>query len=149
MDASIFGALAAVCGSLVGGLATFATAWITQRTSSRRELVRAEIRKRELLYGRFISECSRLIMDSLVRALERPEAMLPIYALLNRIRLTASDDVLVEAEQIMRRITEQYFSPNLSQDELRALVVSQGSADPLKPFGEVCRVELTSMHKAV
>ena len=49
----------------------------------------------------------------------------------------------------MKRITEQYFSPNLSLEELRALVESGGDADPLKPFGEACRAELKSMHTAV
>ena len=34
-------------GSLVGGSATVATAWITQRTLSKRELISAEIRKGE------------------------------------------------------------------------------------------------------
>jgi hypothetical protein len=56
MDPAIVSAMAAVLGSLVGGSATVATAWITQRTLSKRELIRAEIRKRERLYGQFISE---------------------------------------------------------------------------------------------
>ena len=149
MDASIISALAAVAGSLTGGLATFATAWVTQRTHSKRELIRAEIRKRETLYGEFISECSRLFMDSLVHTLDQPEAMLPVYALINRIRVSASDAVLAEAAKILKRLTEQYFSPNLSLEELRALVESGSDADPLKRFGEACRVELKSMRTAV
>jgi hypothetical protein len=149
MDPTIISALAAVLGSLTGGFATFATAWITQRTSSKRELVRAEISKRETLYGDFIGECSRLFMDSLVRTLEKPEAILPVYALLNRIRVSASNAVLAEAEKLLRRITEQYFSPNLSLEGLRALVESGSDVDPLKSFGEACRAELKSMHTAL
>ena len=149
MDASIISALAAVAGSLTGGLATFATAWVTQRTHSKRELIRAEIRQRETLYGEFICECSRLFMDSLVHTLDKPEAMLPVYALLNRIRVSASDPVLAEAGKILKRLAEQYFSPNLSLEELRALVESGSDADPLKPFGKACRVELKSMRTAV
>lgn len=149
MDASIVSGLAAVLGSLTGGFATFATAWITQRTSSKREFVRAEICKRETLYGEFICECSRLLMDSLARTLDKPDAVLPLYALVNRIRVSASDAVLAEAERMLIRITAQYFSPNLSVDEVRALVESGSDADPLKPFGEACRVELRSMHTAV
>jgi len=42
--------MAAVLGSLVGGSATIATAWITQRTSTKRELIRQELRKRETLF---------------------------------------------------------------------------------------------------
>lgn len=150
MDAAIVSAMAAVLGSLVGGSATVATAWITQRTLSKRELMGAEIRTRETLYGEFIRACSKLVIDSFERALDKPETLLPAYELLNRIRLGASDAVLAQAEQVLQRITEQYFSPNLSLEELRALVRSGGAnADPLSSFGEACRVELKSMRAAV
>jgi hypothetical protein len=150
MDATIISAMAAVLGSLVGGSATVATSWVTQRTLSKRELVGAEIRTRESLYGEFIRACSKLVVDSLERTLDKPETLLPIYELLNRIRLCASDTVLAEAEQVLQRITEQYFAPNLSVDEIRALVRSGGTnADPLKSFGEACRVELKSIRAAV
>jgi hypothetical protein len=46
------------------------------------------------------------------------------------------------------QITEQYFSPNLSVEAMRALVLS-GSPDPLKSFGEACRIELKSMRATV
>jgi hypothetical protein len=145
MDAPIVSALAAVFGSMVGGSSTVATAWVTQRTQSKRELIGAEISKRETLYGEFISEASRLFMNSLMRELDKPQAMLPVYALLNRIRVSASDAVLVEAERLLVRMTEQYFSPNLSVEQLRALIESGSDADPLKPFGQACRTELESM----
>ena len=143
MDPVIVSALAAVLGSLVGGAATFATAWVTQRTLSKRELIAAEIRTRETLYGEFISACSKLVVDSFERTLDNPETLLPAYELLNRIRLCASDAVLIQAEQVLQRITEQYFSPNLSVDEIRALVRSgKADADPLRSFGEACRLEI-------
>jgi hypothetical protein len=65
MDATIISAMAVVLGSLVGGSATVATSWITQRTLSKPELIAAEIHTRETLYGEFIRECSKLVMDSL------------------------------------------------------------------------------------
>ena len=122
MDATIVSAMAAVFGSLVGGSATVATAWVTQKTLSKRELIGAEIRRRETLYGEFIREGSRLVMDSFVRTLDKPEMLLSLYELLNRIRLSASDAVLAEADHVLRQITEQYFSTNLSVEEMRELV---------------------------
>ena len=146
MDPGIVSALAAVLGSLVGGTATFATAWVTQRTLRKRELIAGEIRTREMLYGEFIRACSKLVVDSFERALDKPETLLPAYELLNRIRLCASDAVLSQAEQVLQRITEQYFSPNLSVDEIRALIRSgKTDADPLKSFGEACRLEIKSL----
>jgi hypothetical protein len=53
MDSAIVSAMAAVLGTLVGGSATVATAWITQKTTSKRELVQDEMHKRETLYGEF------------------------------------------------------------------------------------------------
>lgn len=141
MESPILGALAGVLGALVGASATIATTWITQKTLSKRELIRADIDKREMLYGQFIGECSKLIIDAFEHTLEGPETLLPAYALLNRIRLSASEAVLNEAERIVVLITEQYFSPNLSPEDMRALARSLEN-DPLKPFGEACRVEL-------
>ncbi len=145
MNTVVVSTMAGVLGSIVGGSATVATAWITQKTLNKRELTGAEIRKREMLYGEFITECTKLVMDSFARTLDNPETLLSAYALLNRIRLAASDAVLMEAEQIVRWITEQYFAPNLSLEEMRALVRS-GNDDPLKSFGEACRAELKSFH---
>jgi hypothetical protein len=107
MDATIVTGMAGVFGSLVGGSATVATAWVTQRTLSKRELLGAEIRKREMLYGEFISACSKLVIDSFARTLDKPETLLPAYEVLNRIRLSASDAVLAQAEEVLLRITEQ------------------------------------------
>ena len=57
--------------------------------------------------------------------MDKPETLLPVYEVLNRIRLCSSDAVLAEGEQVLQRITEQYFSPNLSVEELRALFEKQ------------------------
>lgn len=145
MDTMTLSALSGVLGSLVGGSATIATGWITQNRLNKRVLIRGELRKRELLYGEFIGECARLLVDAFMHTLDKPETLLPAYALINRIRLSGSSAVLAEAENLLRRITQQYFSSNLTVDEMRQLALSQDS-DPLKAFGEACRVELKSMH---
>ena len=143
MDTATASALAAVLGSLVGGSATIATGLFTHRTTRRKE-IHQELRIRERLYGEFISECSRLAIDSLSHGIEKPEQIWSAYALLNRIRLSASEPVLAEAEAALKRITEQYFSPNVSLHEFRALALSP-EADPLKSFGEACRTELKAI----
>ena len=149
MDSTLITAMAGVLGSLVGGSATVATTWVTQRTLSKRELLRTEIRRRESLYGQFISECSKRVIDSFERTLDKSENLLSMYELLNRIRLCASDAILREAEQVLKLITEQYFSSNLSLEEVRALVRRGGNEDPLRRFAEACRSELKSMRSAV
>lgn len=148
MDATLLTSMAGVLGSLVGGSATVATTWITQRTASRKELIQGDIKKREMLYGEFIAECAKLIFDAFTHALDKPETLLPLYALINRIRLRASAPVLAEAEKLLRRITEQYFASNLTVDQMRELARS-ADADPIKAFGEACRAELKSIRARV
>ena len=144
MDTVLLTGMSGVLGSLVGGSATVATAWITQKTANRRDLIQTEVRKRETLYGEFIGECAKLLFDAFGHTLEKPEILLSLYALINRIRLSASAAVLVEAEHLLGRITDQYFSKNLTVDEMRELARAEG-ADPLKAFGEACRAELKAM----
>jgi hypothetical protein len=148
MDTTILTGMAGVLGSLVGGSATVATAWITQRTLNRRELLAGETSKRESLYGEFINECSARALHSFENTLDKSETLLSIYALLNRIRICASDAVLHEAERALASIAEQYFSPNLSLEQMRALVRDGAKTDPLRGFAEACRAELRSLHTA-
>jgi len=144
MDTALIGALSAVLGSLVGGSASVATTWMAQKTLNRREVLREELRKREALYGEFIGECAKLFMDAFTHNLENLDSLLPVFALVNRIRLCASREVLAEAERVLTRITDQYFAKNLTVEELRELVHTE-QADPLRDFGEACRAELKSL----
>ena len=148
MDSAIVSVMAGVLGSLVGGSAAVGTAWVTQKTVSQRELIQDEMRKREALYGEFIAECAKLLIHAFTHTLDKPDTLLPLYALINRIRLSASQPVLAEAERLLRRITEQYFSRNLTLEEMLELTRSE-SADPLKSFGEACRLELKSIRARV
>ncbi len=145
MDTTIVTALAGIFGSLSGGSASVATAWIAQNTRNKRAAVRSELAKREALYGEFINECSKRVMDSLERNLDRPDTLLSIYALLNRIRLCASGAVLAQAQELVKFIMEQYFAPNVSVQEFHERV-QKHSIDPLKAFSEACRRELMSMN---
>jgi hypothetical protein len=144
MDTTIVSALAGIFGSLSGGSASVAATWMAQNTRNKREARRAELAKRETLYGEFINECSKSVMDSLERNLDKPQTLLSIYALLNRIRLCASDAVLTQAVDLVKFIMDQYFAPNVSVEEFHERV-QNGRIDPLKAFSETCRCELMSM----
>ncbi len=142
MDLGFLTALSGLMGTVVGATVTVAN----QRIQNRRELVREDIQKHEALYGEFVAECARLIVDSLQHELAKPETLLPAYALLNRIRLCASDEVLSAAKLLLDRISDQYFAPNLSVTEVRELARS-AEADPLRVFGEACRREIMGRRK--
>lgn len=139
-------ATAALLGSLLGGSATIATAWITQRWSARRERLRDEIQQREHLYSEFVGEVSKLAIDSFLNRLESAEKVFPSFALLNRIRICASPEVLAAAEHTVTRISDQYFSENLTLEQLREMGRSHPES-PLKEFSEACRAELDELRR--
>jgi hypothetical protein len=56
MDPAILSASAAVLGSLAGGSASLATAWMNQRVQGKRVTAQIETRKREQLYADFLTE---------------------------------------------------------------------------------------------
>lgn len=146
MDPAILTASAAVLGSLAGASASLVTAWLNQRAQGRRASIHAEIHKRELLYAEFITECSKLVIDSLEHALERPQTLQPVYTLVNRIRLTSGDAVLDAAEAAMREIVAAYQAPNVPIEKIREMSLSEVH-DPLRAFSEACRHELKSFQQ--
>ena len=146
MDRALLSALSAILGSLVGGSASILTAWLTQRTQGRRESIMTEVRKREAVYAEFIAEGSKLLVRGLEHDLEDPERLNALYAMQNRIRLFASEEVLVQADRAVTQVIETYFSPNLSPEELRKILVTRPH-DPLKEFSEACRRELRKLQR--
>ena len=87
-------AMAALFGSLVGALGSSVSTWITQRHADRRDLLARRIFYRVQLYSDFITESTRVLVDALENNFQDPDKLIPAYALLSRIRLTASEEVL-------------------------------------------------------
>jgi hypothetical protein len=65
MDAAYLSALSALGGAKIGGLASFGSSWLTQRTQLRFAHHEAIKAKREALYAEFIEEAARLYGDAL------------------------------------------------------------------------------------
>ena len=148
MDTTIVTALAGIVGSLCGGSASFATAWVTHKTRAKREGVRAELTSEKRFTANSSTNARRVLWIHSSEISTSRKRLLSIYALLNRIRLCASDAVLTQAVELVRFIMEQYFSPNVSIEEFHQRV-HDGHIDPLKAFSEACRRELISMHAQV
>jgi hypothetical protein len=144
MDANLVTALAAVVGSCAGASATIVATWIAQRAQAEREEIAMRLRARESLYGKFITEASRLAVDAADHSLDGPGKLVKLYALLGRIRLLAGQTVLTEAEACCRRIVELYSSPNMTMEQVSAAVAEE-QFDPLKGFSIACRRELREL----
>src|SRR5262249_40853583 len=144
MDSNIVSALSAVLGSVVAGSASIASSWFTLHIQNRRERVRTEVQKRETLYAEFIAESSKLVIDSLDHTLDNPEAIVQVYSLQNRIRLTSTDAVVNAADAAVKRILKRYFAPKMTQEELHAYALSSHQ-EPLEEFAKACRKELADL----
>ena len=142
IDSTIVTAGAAVMGSLVGGLASLASTWFTQRYQGRRDYLARQVARRETLYADFISEAARLYSDALVTHLKQPEDMAKLWSMVARIRLSGSMAVVAEAENILRLIGGQFLSENLTEEQIHGTAAKE---DPLKSFGEACRAELVTI----
>src|SRR2546429_9879274 len=84
MDAAYISALAALAGSAIGGLTSFATSWTTQQAQARAQRIAAEREGRAALFGRFLDEAARLYADALQNRRDEVTALMNIYALTNR-----------------------------------------------------------------
>ena len=142
MDAAYISALAALAGSAIGGLTTFATSWTTQQAQTRAQRVANEKEKREAMFGKFLDEAAKLYADALLNKREdAPALMIGIYALANRIRLNSSTRVVERADVLTQIIMDAYLSPNITLQEVRNKWIEQ-HVDPLRDFSEACREEL-------
>jgi hypothetical protein len=144
MNTTLIGALAAFGGSSIGAIAPVLSSYVLQRSVAQREMSSREIALREGLYSDFIKEASHLYLVSLTHVLEDLDDLVPLYALVSRIRLFASEPVVLAAEDLVKRIVEHYGNRNLTVEEIRAAALS-ATADPLDVFSFACRKELRDL----
>lgn len=149
MDTTLLTTLAALGGSLVGGGTTMATAWLTQRYGARGKRIREEIARREGLYGAFIDEASKRIVDAVEHEIDEAAQVVPLFALFCRIQLVCSPSVLHAAERVVRTTAAIYANPSM---RLKDLMVAQnigsgGGDDVVAAFSRACRDELEGLKR--
>ena len=81
MDAAYVSAFAALAGTAIGGLASFATSWTTQQAQARAQRFAAEREARAALFGKFLGEAAKLYSDALQNRRDDITGMIDIYAL--------------------------------------------------------------------
>ena len=151
MNPAWISAFSAIMGSLVGASTSVVTTYLSQRSQSRRDFLNKQVSQRETLYCEFINEAARLFAESLQHQFERTESLINIYALLNRIRLNSSEEVVRAAMTTIDDIVASYNRPNLTAEQLRAFTPEElhsraDKSDPLRKFGEACRKELKTIY---
>src|SRR5215813_12192379 len=112
MDASFLAAIAALAGSAIGGLTSFASTWLTQHHQDRVKWLSEEKIRRQKLYKQFIDEASKLYADALVHDQAEVSALVGVYALISRMRVVSSSAVIEKADAVVLLIIDTYFKPN-------------------------------------
>jgi hypothetical protein len=141
MDGAYISAFAALAGTAIGGLASFATSWTTQQAQTRAQRRATERDARAALFGRFLDEAAKLYSDARQSSRDDMTGLIGIYALTNRIRLVSSPQALESADTVCRIIVDAYLAPNITMEEMRANWIDR-HVDPLRDFSEACRQEL-------
>ena len=141
LDPAYISAFSGLAGAAIGGLASFSTSWATQRAQIRHSHSEAERARLEALYSEFIAESARLVADALSHQKDDVADMVGLYALVGRMRLVSSLDVVEAAERIILGIIATYQGPNLALHEMHEYV-RQGRMNYLVEFGEAARADL-------
>ena len=152
MDSAYISALAALAGATIGGLTSFATSWLTQRTQLRhahREAERAELKT---LYQDFMTEASRLFVEAM-RAktddINDISGLVGLHAMIGRMRLVSDQPVIDAAMRAEKAIVDTYLGPDRTIRELMDYARNQGKTNFLVEFSAACRKDLAARATAI
>ena len=140
MNTAYISALSALAGSCIGAMASLGASWLAQRYQDQSQRVARNKERRERIFGEFIDQASRSFADALTHQLEDPSKLVPLYATVGKLRLYASRETVACADEVMSRIVEAYYSPNL--DFKNQQIRNPESYDVLRAFIEACQAEL-------
>ncbi len=148
MNPAYISALAALAGAIIGGLTSFATSWLTQRTQLRHAHREAERVELKALYSDFITEASRLFVDALTHQAEEFTGLVGLYAMAGRMRLVSDQTVIDAATRAKDAIIETYLGPDYTVRELMDHA-RQGKISFLVEFSAACRRDLAARATAI
>ncbi len=147
---SMFGAVAALTGSVVGACASVAATFVGQRIQFRGARVAAELDEHEELYGRFVEKAVPLFVEAIDCSAIDPGKLMLLYAIVARIRLTANGEVLRAAEDVGKQLLDAYERPPENTAAVLARYVKgDRSVDPLREFTEACRRERARVVRSI
>jgi hypothetical protein len=141
MDAAYFSAFAALAGSVIGGLTSLGTSWLTQRSQLGAQRFARNLERRETLYKDFINEASRLYADAFEHDQTELSNLVKLFAMISQMRVVSSPAIVEDADRVARLIMETYVSPNKTFGDFEGALNSH-VVDPLRRFSEACREEL-------
>lgn len=144
MDPAYLSALAALAGSLIGGMTSLGTSWLSKRVEFTSEQLAHSLIRREQLYRDFIEEASRWYAHAYENNDPALSNFVRLYALVSQMRVVSGTAVVESADTVVRRIIETYRAPNRGFSTVVELL-DDAAMNPLAAFANACREELLSL----
>jgi len=143
MDPAYLSAAAALGGTVVGGLTSALTTWVSQRTQAKAALIAREISRRDELYKEFITAASKAFGDAVVSNEPQIADLVALYAMVCRMRVQSSPQTIACAEKVMDLTINTYLAPNKTIKELNEMLGrNKTEIDLLRDFSEAARADL-------
>ena len=149
MEVGYISALSVLAGSAVGGFASAATTWLTQRGQARAGQLVHELERREDLYRDFITTASTVYGDALTSNEPQLPELVALYAMISRMRVLSAPRTVQCADRVMLTIVDTYSSPNRTVHQLHDLIKAGVGIDPLREFSEAARAETVGRSRFV
>ena len=148
---AILSQVSGLLGALIGGGASFAVAIYNQRAEERLQRVAKEVTKRENIYGDFLMNASKLLLNAYTHddlVVGRDEQHL--IGLINRMRLFAPPHIVGEAEGVLKSIVEVLLKPSIELRQLARDSLSKSpDPDPFLKFSLSCRADLDRVRRTL
>ncbi len=137
MDSTV---LPTIAGSVASGLTSIAFSFFGQKVfNSKREQSKL-LASRERLYSQFIKEVAAVYTNSLDGAPQKASSLVPVYSLVNQMRLVSTNKVVQAAEKVTEEILDSFDRPIMTIQEIRKITKERNSW-PMREFTEACRLE--------
>jgi hypothetical protein len=141
MDAAYISGISALAGSVIGGLTSSFTTWLSEFPGAA-GMVAHDLARREDLVRDFIIAASKTYGDAIINSEPKMPEAVDLYAMVSRMRALGMGKTTACADIVMRAIVDTYYTPNRTVADLRELTRSGQGIDPLKDFSEAARQEL-------
>jgi hypothetical protein len=140
MDVAYISALSAIGGSIVGGLTSSITTWISQRSQARAVRLDHHRLRLEDLFRDFICAASEAYGDATESNQPKIQDLISLYGMTSIMRVQSTPNTVACAEKIINLIIECYHNPN--KNVLDVISDKNNDIDPLREFAETARKEL-------
>lgn len=145
MDIAYISAISALAGSVVGGFTSGITTWMSLRAQARAGRLALNVSHRQDLFRDFIVAASKLYGYAVVSSEPPLQELVDVYAMISRMRMLCSPQLVECADKIMSFTLDTFFAPNKTVRELHEMVKKGTGIDPLKEFSVAAREELRSL----